>query len=82
MQAKMKQRPDEARLWIKDEIHNCRWSADDHDDEMLEAFATKHRDRRAALDFLRREMKRYGQQTVIVMVRFRSYWAATDVKGG
>ncbi len=32
----------------------------DHEGEVLEVFATKRRDRRAALKFLKRTMKRYG----------------------
>ena len=37
------------------------WRAVDHEGEVLEVFATKRRDRRAALKFPRRAMKRYGQ---------------------
>ncbi len=36
------------------------WRAVDHEGEVLEVFATKRRDRRAALKFLKRSMKRYG----------------------
>ena len=37
------------------------WRAVDHEGEVLEVFATKRRDRRAALRFLKRTIKRYGR---------------------
>jgi len=52
------------------------WRAVDHEGEVLEAFVTKKRDRKAALKFLRRAMKRYGRPEVIVTDRLRSYRAA------
>ena len=51
----------------------------DHEGEVLEVFATKHRDRRAALKFLKRAMKRYGRPRSIVTDRLRSYRAAMKV---
>ena len=42
---------------------------------------TKRRDRRAALQFLKRAMRRYGQPKVIVTDRLRSYRAAMNVIG-
>ena len=42
---------------------------------------TKRRNRWAALKFLKRAMKRYGQPTVIVTDRLRSYRAAMNVIG-
>ena len=48
---------------------------------MLEVFATKQRNRRAALKFLKRAMSRYGQPKVIVTDRLRSYRAAMKVIG-
>ena len=48
---------------------------------MLEVYATKRRNRKAALQFLRRAMKRYGQPKVIVTDRLRSYRAAMNVIG-
>ena len=48
----------------------------DHEGEGVEVFATKRRDRRAALKFLKRAMKRYGGPEVIVTGRLRSYGAA------
>ena len=52
------------------------WRAVDHEGEVLESFVTKKRDRKAALGFLRRAMKRYGRPEVIVTDRLRSYRAA------
>ena len=57
------------------------WRAVDHEGEVLEALATKRRDRRAALKFPRRAMKRYGQPATIVTDRLRSYRAAMKVIG-
>src|SRR5665811_1602034 len=42
------------------------WRAVDHEGEVLEVFVTKRRDRRAALKFLKRTMKRYGRPRSIV----------------
>ncbi len=48
---------------------------------VLEVFATKRRDRRAALKFLKRTMKRYGRPRSIVTDRLRSYRAAMKTIG-
>ena len=56
------------------------WRAVDHEGEVLEVFATKRRDRRAALKFLKRTMKRYGQPRSIVTDRLRSYRSAMKVR--
>ena len=52
------------------------WRAVDHEGEILEVFVTKKRDRKTALRFLRKAMKRYGCPQVIVTNRLRSYRAA------
>ena len=57
------------------------WRAVDHEGEVLEVFATKRRDRKAALTFLKRTMKRYGRAKAIVTDRLRSYRAAMKVIG-
>ena len=57
------------------------WCAVDHEGEVLEVFATKRRDRRAALRFLKRAMKRYGRPASIVTDRLRSYRVAMHVIG-
>jgi len=53
----------------------------DHEGEVLEVFATKRRDRRAALKFLKRATKRYGRPRSIVTDRLRSYGAAMKAMG-
>jgi putative transposase len=57
------------------------WRAVDHEGEVLEAYVTKKRDRKAALRFLRKTMKRYGRPEAIVTDRLRSYCAAMKVIG-
>jgi putative transposase len=52
------------------------WRAVDHEGEVLESFVTKTRDRKAALGFLKKAMKRHGRPKVIVTDRLRSYGAA------
>ena len=52
------------------------WRAVDHEGEVLEAFVTKRRGRKAALSFLKKAMKRYGNPLEIVTDRLRSYRAA------
>ena len=71
---------DEVFVRINGEIHYL-WRAVDHEGEVLEVFATKRRDRNAALKFLKRAMKRYGSPKVIVTDRLRSYRAAMTVIG-
>jgi len=71
---------DEVFVRINGETHYL-WRAVDHEGEVLEVFATKRRDRKAALKFLKRAMKRYGQPKVIVTDRLRSYRAAMNVIG-
>ena len=63
---------DEVFLRINGETHYLR-RAVDHEGEVLEVIATKRRDRRAALKFLKRAMKRYGQPRSIVTDRLPSY---------
>ena len=57
------------------------WRAVDLKGEVLEAFVSKRRDRKAALAFLKKTMKRYGQPHVIVTDRLRSYRAAMKSVG-
>ncbi len=65
---------------INGETHYL-WRAVDHEGEVLEVFATKRRDRRAALKFPKRTMKRYGRPRSIVTDRLRSYRAAMKMIG-
>ncbi len=71
---------DEVFVRINGETHYL-WRAVDHEGEVLEVFATKCRDRRAALEFLKRTMKRYGRPRSIVTDRLRSYRSALKVIG-
>ena len=66
---------DEVFVKINGEVHYL-WRAVDHEGEVLEVFATKRRDRGAALKFLKRTMKRYGRPRAIVTDRLRSYRSA------
>ena len=43
---------------------------------MLESFITKTRDKAAALNFIKKAMKRHGKPRTIVTDRLRSYGAA------
>lgn len=57
------------------------WRAIDHEGEVLESYVTKRRDRKAALKFHRKSMKRYVQPEIIVTDKLRSYGAAMKVIG-
>ena len=71
---------DEVFVKINGETHYL-WRAVDHEGEVLEAYVSKHRDRKAALVFLKKTMKRYGQPQEIVTDRLRSYRAAMRLIG-
>ena len=71
---------DEVFVKINGETHYL-WRAVDHEGEVLETYVTKRRNRKAALKFLRKLMKRYGSPKVIVTDRLRSYGAAMKVIG-
>ena len=71
---------DEVFVKINGQIHYL-WRAVDHEGEVLEVFATKRRDRGAALNFLKRTMKRYGRPQLIATDRLRSYGAAMKMVG-
>ena len=59
------------------------WRAGDCEDEVLESIGIKARDRRAALKFLKKSMKRHGRPETIVTDRLRFYGAAlTDLGRG
>ncbi|MCF1709457.1 IS6 family transposase [Tabrizicola sp. J26] len=66
---------DEMFVKINGETHYL-WRAVDHEGEVLESYVTKSRDRRAALSFLKRAMKRHGRPNELVSDRLRSYGAA------
>jgi putative transposase len=66
---------DELFVKINGERHYL-WRAVDHEGEVLEAVVTKRRDKKAALKFLRKLMRRHGQPEQIVTDRLPSYRAA------
>ena len=66
---------DEMFVKISGERHYL-WRAVDHEGEVLESFVTKARDKRAALKFLRKAMKKHGRAGAFVTDKLRSYGAA------
>jgi putative transposase len=66
---------DEVFVKINGERHYL-WRAVDHEGEVLESFVTKTRDKKAALKFLRKSLKRHVRPEEIVTDRLRSYGAA------
>jgi transposase-like protein len=69
--------------WHLDEVYvkingvtHYLWRAVDHEGEVLESIVTKSRDRKAALKFLKKSMRRHGRPETIVTDRLRSYGAA------
>ncbi len=66
---------DEVFVRNNGELHYL-WRAVDHEGEVLEAFVTKRRDRKAALKFLRKAMKRFGRPNVVVTDKLRGYKSA------
>ena len=66
---------DEVFVKINGERHYL-WRAVDHEGEVLESFVTKTRDKKAALKFLKKAMRKHGQPEIIVTDRLRSYSAA------
>ncbi len=66
---------DEVFVKINGELHYL-WRAVDHEGEVLESFVTKRRDKKAALKFLKKSLKRHGYTDEIVTDLMRSYGAA------
>ena len=66
---------DEVLVKINGELHYL-WRAVDHEGEVLESFVTKTRDRKAALKFLKKTLKRHGHSAEFVTDLMRSYGAA------
>ena len=57
------------------------WRAVDHEGEVLESYVTKKRDKKAALKFMKKAMRRYGSPSEIVTDKLRSYNVATKELG-
>lgn len=71
---------DEVFVKINGQTHYL-WRAVDHEGEVLGSYVTKRRDRKAALRFLRKVMKRHGRPYIIVTDKLRSYGSAMKVIG-
>ena len=52
------------------------WRAVDHEGEVLKSYVTKTRDKKAALKFLKKAMKKHGRAGVFVTDKLRFYGAA------
>src|SRR3712207_3734775 len=57
-------------------VQHYLWRAEDHEGEVLEAFVSETRDKKAALKFLKKLLKRHGQAEQIVTDGLRSFGAA------
>ncbi|MEZ0497403.1 transposase [Sphingomonas sp. IW22] len=57
------------------------WRAVNHEGEVLESYITRTRDKKAALTFVKRPLKRHGAPEAITTDRLRSYRAAMDELG-
>ena len=66
---------DEVFVKINGETHYL-WRAVDQEGEILESYVTKKRDKKAALRFLKKALKRHGQAEQSVTDGLRSYPAA------
>ncbi|WP_433989906.1 hypothetical protein SuNHUV7_08900 (plasmid) [Pseudoseohaeicola sp. NH-UV-7] len=66
---------DEMFVKISGEQHYL-WRAVDHEGEILERFVTKARDKKAALKFLKKAMRKHGSPDMIVTDGLASYGAA------
>ena len=66
---------DEVFVKINGERHYL-WRAVDHEGGVLESYVTKKRDKKAALKFMKKAMRRYGSPNEIVTDKLRSYSAA------
>src|SRR6056297_1975189 len=66
---------DEVFMKINGERHYL-WQAVDYEGEVLESFVTRTRDKKAALKFLKKAMKKYGWVDVLVSDKLRSFGSA------
>ena len=71
---------DEMFVKINGERHYL-WRAVDHEGEVLESYVTKTGDKAAALQFLRKSLRRHGRTETIVTDRLASYGAAFKAIG-
>jgi putative transposase len=71
---------DEVFVKINGEMHYL-WRAVDHEGEVLESYVTKKRDKKAALKFMKKAMRRYRSPNEIVTDKLGSYGAAARELG-
>ena len=71
---------DEVVVKINGERHYL-WRAVDNEGEVLESYVTKKRDKKAALKFMKKAMRRFGSPNEIVTDMLRSYRAAAKELG-
>ena len=71
---------DEVFVKINGERHYL-WRAVDHEGEVLESYINKKRDKKAALKFMKKAMRRYGSPNEIVTDKLRSYSSAAKELG-
>ena len=60
---------DQVFVKINGERHYL-WRAVDHEGEVLESYVTKKRDKKAALKFMKKVMRRYGSLSALVGAYF------------
>ncbi len=65
---------------INGETHYL-WRAVDHEGEILESYVTKTRDKKAALAFMKKALKRHGSPEKITTDGLRSHGAAISELG-
>jgi putative transposase len=71
---------DEVLVKINGETHYL-WRAVDHEGEILESYVTKTRDKKAALAFMKKALRRHGSPEMITTDGLRSYRAAMNELG-
>ncbi|MEM9310063.1 MAG: DDE-type integrase/transposase/recombinase [Pseudomonadota bacterium] len=71
---------DEMFVKINGDTHHL-WRAADHEGEVLESYATKKCDKKAALRFMRNALKPHGTVETIIIDGLPSYKAAMDELG-
>src|SRR6056300_1967531 len=71
---------DEVFVKINGETHYL-WRAVDHEGEVLQSYVTNTRNKKAALKFMKKAMRRYGSPNEIVTDKLRSYSAAARELG-
>ena len=69
---------DEVFVKINGEKHYL-WRAVDHEGEVLESYVTKKRDKKAALKFMKKAMRRYGSPNEIVTDKLGSYYSDSSM---